>query len=235
MARLETSRRDVRLKKTDEESATKIWAHRLNAGKKRVMIMGQRTSKPMRPDWPTAWTSARERLRRELGDAVFDAWIGPLTLEAWENDELNIGAAKPFVRNWVANHYVARIERTLKAEGAEPASISIVLTAPKPMVGGGLVRESARVEPPPMNYGVRPQEEEAPNEGGRGLWTRMLHPQQTFDSFIAGPANEFGLGAARAFLMVSGTLNRATDEIAKIRSALGNRCVGVFDKMPPSQ
>jgi chromosomal replication initiator protein len=27
----------------------------------------------------------------------------------------------------------------------------------------------------------------------------MLHPQQTFDSFIAGPANEFGLGAARAF------------------------------------
>jgi maleylacetate reductase len=41
------------------------------------------------------------------------------------------------------------------------------------------------------------------------------------------------LGAERIFLMVSGTLNRATDEIAKIRSALGNRCVGVFDKMPP--
>ena len=120
------------------------------------MNMGQRTRKPMRPDWPTAWTSARERLRRELGDAVFDAWIGPLTLEAWENDELNIGAAKPFVRNWVANHYVARIERTLKAEGAEPASISIVLTVPKPMVGGGLVREPARVEPPQMNYDARP-------------------------------------------------------------------------------
>ena len=27
----------------------------------------------------------------------------------------------------------------------------------------------------------------------------MLHPQQTFDSFIPGPANEFGHGAARAF------------------------------------
>jgi len=39
--------------------------------------------------------------------------------------------------------------------------------------------------------------------------------------------------AERVFLMVSGTLNRATDEIAKVRRALGNRCAGVFDRMPP--
>src|SRR5580698_9447495 len=40
------------------------------------------------------------------------------------------------------------------------------------------------------------------------------------------------LGAARAFLMVSGTLNRQTDEIEKIRNALGPRCAGTFDAMP---
>jgi maleylacetate reductase len=40
------------------------------------------------------------------------------------------------------------------------------------------------------------------------------------------------VGAARAFLMVSGTLNRRTDEIETIRRALGGRCVGVFDAMP---
>jgi maleylacetate reductase len=39
-------------------------------------------------------------------------------------------------------------------------------------------------------------------------------------------------GADRVFLMVSGTLNRETDEIERIRSALGNRCVGIFDRMP---
>src|SRR3954468_7283101 len=39
--------------------------------------------------------------------------------------------------------------------------------------------------------------------------------------------------AERVFLMVSGTLNRETDEIAKVRRALGNRCAGVFDHMPP--
>src|SRR5215470_6119864 len=39
--------------------------------------------------------------------------------------------------------------------------------------------------------------------------------------------------AERVFLMVSGTLNRETDEIEKLRRALGNHCVGTFDKMPP--
>src|SRR5437870_1783023 len=41
------------------------------------------------------------------------------------------------------------------------------------------------------------------------------------------------VGAERVFLMVSGTLNRATDEIARVREALGNRFAGLFDRMPP--
>jgi alcohol dehydrogenase class IV len=40
-------------------------------------------------------------------------------------------------------------------------------------------------------------------------------------------------GAERVFLMASGTLNRETDEIEKLRRALGNHCVGTFDSMPP--
>src|ERR1700688_4735050 len=41
------------------------------------------------------------------------------------------------------------------------------------------------------------------------------------------------LRSSRAFLMVSGTLNRTTGEIEKIRKSLGPRCVGTFDAMPP--
>jgi maleylacetate reductase len=39
-------------------------------------------------------------------------------------------------------------------------------------------------------------------------------------------------GAERVFLMASGTLNRETDEVETVRRALGNKCVGTFDKMP---
>jgi maleylacetate reductase len=40
------------------------------------------------------------------------------------------------------------------------------------------------------------------------------------------------LQKSRAFLMVSGTLRRETDEIGKIQQALGNRCAAIFDAMP---
>jgi maleylacetate reductase len=47
---------------------------------------------------------------------------------------------------------------------------------------------------------------------------------------VAGLAQK--RGAERVFLMVSGTLGRTTDEIDKLRRALGNKCVGTFDSMP---
>ena len=37
-------------------------------------------------------------------------------------------------------------------------------------------------------------------------------------------------GARRVFLVTSQTLSRKTDEIRKIRDALGSRCVGLFDE-----
>jgi maleylacetate reductase len=40
------------------------------------------------------------------------------------------------------------------------------------------------------------------------------------------------LNANRVFLMVSGTMNRTTDEIAKVRDALGARYAGLYDRMP---
>jgi maleylacetate reductase len=40
------------------------------------------------------------------------------------------------------------------------------------------------------------------------------------------------LGANRVFLIVSGTMNRTTDEVAKVCSALGSRYAGLYDRMP---
>jgi maleylacetate reductase len=40
------------------------------------------------------------------------------------------------------------------------------------------------------------------------------------------------LDARRVFLMASGTLNRETEEVERIRRALGGSCAAVFDQMP---
>jgi chromosomal replication initiator protein len=46
---------------------------------------------------------------------------------------------------------------------------------------------------------ISPRSESRTPDDDKGLWNRMLHPQQTFDSFIPGAANAFGHGAARDF------------------------------------
>ena len=161
--------------------------------------MGQLTSKPSAKDWPARWVCVRERLRRELGDPIYDAWIAPLTLDSWEKDELKIGAAKPFVRNWVASHYVARIERAFRAEGAEPVSLNIVVNAQTSQVATAVSKEPVPIAAQPAPGTVSYLPNAGPEQTTQGMWTRMLHPQQTFDSFFPGQANEFGHGAARAF------------------------------------
>ena len=155
------------------------------------------------PDWRAAWAAVRERMRRELGDPVFDAWIGPLNLESFDADELKIGASKPFVRNWVANHYVGRIEKAFLAEGFAPASLAIVISAtPSPAIGGAIPREAQHQglseTQASVSY-ISPRSESRVSEDDKGLWNRMLHPQQTFDSFVPGAANQFGHGAAKSF------------------------------------
>src|SRR5580704_15587015 len=132
------------------------------------MKMGHLTGKPNRPDWPAAWSAVRDRLRRELGDPVFEAWIGPLSLESSDRDELKIGATKPFVRNWVANHYVARIERAFRAEGAEPVSLSIVMAGSPPSIGGNL-REPADLPASNVSY-LPPRPENREEDSAKGLW-----------------------------------------------------------------
>ena len=67
---------------------------------------------------------------------------------------------------------------------------------------------------------------------GRVVFTRMeeVHYGKPAAQSVAELVKEHG--AQRVFLMVSGTLNRETDEVEKVRRALGNKCVGTFDKMP---
>jgi maleylacetate reductase len=68
-------------------------------------------------------------------------------------------------------------------------------------------------------------------QSGRVVFSHM--EEVLFGQPAAPAIAELAKDAQRVFLMVSGTLNRETDAIDKVRRALGNRCVGVFDKMPP--
>ncbi len=67
---------------------------------------------------------------------------------------------------------------------------------------------------------------------GRVVLGKMDEVQFGRPATEAVPEMVHALGAERAFLIVSGTLNRETDEVEKLRHALGNACAGVSDRMP---
>ena len=153
------------------------------------------------PDWLAIWSAARDRLRRELGGATFDAWIAKLTLLDFRKDEIKLGAARPFVRNWVANHYVGRIEKALRAEGGNPASLTIVLAPTEsPRIGGALAAEEETRRPasvavlPPA-----PSAHSGSSQAERPLFSRRPDPALSFAGFVEGNSNALALRAARSF------------------------------------
>jgi chromosomal replication initiator protein len=162
--------------------------------------MTQINTKAGSPDWAVIWAGARERLRRELGDAVFETWISPLVLVDASDGELKIGANRPFARNWVANQYAARIERAVRAEGTEPASISIVLA---PQKQSPAPHREIRSAPATIAYFQEPFAKVGDTR--RSLSNRVLDPLQSFENFVAGPANEFAYRATRALAEDAGS------------------------------
>ncbi|HWD49635.1 MAG TPA: chromosomal replication initiator protein DnaA [Rhizomicrobium sp.] len=150
--------------------------------------MAQSMANASQPDWNNVWLAARERIRKEIGDATFDAWIRPLTLTRSQGSDLHIAAPSAFARNWVANHHTARIERALNTESGATVTLSLEVAQVKPVLASVTPREVA-----PVISEVQPT-----SEPRRALSTKVLQPAQTFDSFVPGPATEFAWRAARS-------------------------------------
>ena len=140
-------------------------------------------------DWNAIWLAARERMRRDMGDAVFDAWIRPLMLASADGSEIKIGAQTPFARNWVASHHLQRIDRAIAAESGQDVTVEIIVVAQRPVIATTTVSREAPA--------VTPAEAEK-SENRRALSTKLLQNTQTFESFVPGPANEFAYRAAKA-------------------------------------
>jgi chromosomal replication initiator protein len=177
--------------------------------------------------WSDIWTAVRDRVRLEVGQGIFDTWIAPLTLQSAENGHVRLSAPRRLVRDYVASHHAARVERAFTAIAPEFASLDIVVavaetasgaTQPKPLPSGTapVARHGQHVTPfRGLNFaktgaGMPVPSANAPglpgqgNPGGpgtslQGLWDRQPDPSQSFGNFVVGPSNEFAFKAAQRF------------------------------------
>jgi len=160
------------------------------------------------------WELGCERLATELPEQQFNTWIRPLPPAEVAEDEggLRVGLRVPnrFKLDWIRNQYGARIEAVLSDIAGCPVRLDLsVQRAPAPSVGRESTSPSAT---PPRNDAQSPQAQApavaatAPSAPTRAAARQAdlapasnrgrLNPALTFDTLVAGRANQMARTAA---------------------------------------
>jgi chromosomal replication initiator protein len=160
------------------------------------------------PIWSDLWSAVRDRIRLEVGQGIFDTWVGPLSLAGIENGHVRLSAPSRLVRDYVASHHAARLERAFAGATGDFASLEInvahsearISLAPKPATIAIAPRPSTLAPGGPTGI-ANAGHAAGKNPGAslQGLWDRQPDPGQSFASFVVGPSNEFAFKAAQRF------------------------------------
>jgi chromosomal replication initiator protein len=151
------------------------------------------------------WTKTCLVLKRELGEATFGSWLGQAALRE-SGDEVCLVAATGVARDWIARHAWRRIgelwaqndplgrrldlksRMEFDSDGLLAASSAMAPTAP------ALTGMGAAVAIAPDVFEVEAEPAPAAHRQARLLG---LQERFSFDTFVAGPSNEFAFAVAR--------------------------------------
>ncbi len=144
------------------------------------------------------WSRVRARLRAEAGEEEYRAWLRQMTLGPLDGDEVTIYLPSHFMRDWVRNHYGARLNQLWQAESPVVRRVDIRHGR---QGEAELPLAESLAEPPampvlgPANQVLDPTP--VPRPARRDDFTAPLDPRCTFESFVVGKPNEFAYACAR--------------------------------------
>ncbi len=143
------------------------------------------------------WQRIQQRIRAELGEDLFNSWFGRMELESCSNGQLLLSVPTRFLKSWVENHYVGKLQKAVAAEIDGVAHVILrVRTQGQPVVSQQ--QERNVVARPPLARATEP-----------GLAVEPLNFQsvpladaqaaddsQTFETFVVGASNQLAFAAA---------------------------------------
>ena len=147
-------------------------------------------------DLKQKWQRVSQRLRAELGDDLFTSWFGRMDAEDHSNLRLIVSVPTRFLKSWIENHYVVKLQKIAEAEFgqldcvlvrvrgqvAAPRRVEVVERMAK--ARATLQTSSAPLAAAPANFLT---------QGDRNT---QLDSSQTFDSFVVGTSNQLAHAAA---------------------------------------
>jgi len=147
----------------------------------------------------------RARLKAAVGEDVFNSWFTRLELEEIVDDLAHLSVPTRFLCSWVQSNYAEKILEAFRSEASDLTRLHFTVR-----VNGQAVRRLTQAEPAaePIAVETAPvatpriaQREAQPavqaSRGGDALSGSALDPKMTFDSFVAGSANEMALQVAK--------------------------------------
>ncbi len=131
------------------------------------------------------WERCLEKLQVELPAQQFDTWLRPLHAVR-KSGRVQLLAPNEFVRDWVTQHYAARIDEVMKtvSEGGV-GSVSIIVGSVELGTGSGGERGAS------LGY-----KRDAGGDKGIDKAHTGLNADFTFDNFVEGKCNQLGRAAA---------------------------------------
>ncbi len=155
-------------------------------------------AKDMRPQQPgQVWIQTCATLRREMGDATFGSWVAQASVLEEPGGGLVLVTPTGIAADWIRRNVWRRIAEVWAEH--DPAGRRLMLKSRVEMEGpcreGGL--RLAVVNDPAPHVSPSPVPAAASEVAARPRRPAGLQDRFTFDSFVAGPTNEFAHAMAR--------------------------------------
>ncbi|HWA61777.1 MAG TPA: chromosomal replication initiator protein DnaA [Caulobacteraceae bacterium] len=141
------------------------------------------------------WGIACQTLRSELGDDTYGSWLAQAALRTMPNGSLCLVTPTGIARDWIRRYAWRRIGELWAANDPEGRQLTLKSRLEFEAEGGEAAPKVLPIEAAePVSVDTAPAAGPAAGKASRlgGLQERF-----TFDTFVAGPANEFAHAVAR--------------------------------------
>ena len=149
-------------------------------------------------DLTQKWDRVAQRLRAELGEDLYSSWFARMELEECEQGRLAVSVPTRFLKSWIENHYLTRLQKTGESELGRLEAVQVRVRTrgvpqrlaeaqdrqPEKKIETGETRRSVQSNLPETNV--------APAMADRN---GAIDPHQTFESFIVGSSNQLAHAA----------------------------------------
>ncbi len=131
----------------------------------------------------SAWDEFLDVARAKVSHHVFETWLKPVHCLSIDDDTAILEVRDPFFRDWLNDHYIDFIRDELSSCAGRTLAIEWVMNpdaAPE--------TDEPLADEPSVSESIDAAEDKR----------RQLNPRYLFESFVAGPSNEFAFAACTA-------------------------------------